>query len=106
MGLLKLVTAVGGCNRQNNFMENVENNKKNCQAFKKSGIKTYDDIARLDPKKNIEGIREEVKIKRINQAKLQIEAEKQGIPIFKPIKENFLLNKGFNLLSKPIPLPS
>ena len=79
----------------------LENNKKNCQAFKKSGIKTYDDIARLDPKKNIEGIREEVKIKRINQAKLQIEAEKQGIPIFKPIKENFLLNKGFNLLSKP-----
>ena len=79
----------------------LENNRKNCQAFKKSGITTYDDIARLDPKKNIEGIREEVKIKRINQAKLQIEAEKKGIPIFKPIKENLLLNKGFNLLSMP-----
>ena len=77
------------------------NNRKDCQNFKKSGIKTYDEIAELNPKKTIEGIREEIKIKRIEQAKLQIEAEKKGIPLFEPIKENYVLNKGFNLLSEP-----
>ena len=46
-------------------------------------------------------MREEVKIKRIEQAKLQIEAEKKGVPIFKYMEENFTLNKGFNLLPKP-----
>ena len=77
------------------------NNRKDCQNFKKSGIKTFDEIAELNPKKTIEGIREEIKIKRIEQAKLQIEAEKKGIPLFEPIKENYVLNKGFNLLSEP-----
>ena len=41
------------------------NNRKDCQKFRKSGLKTYDDIAKLDPKKTIEGLREEIKIKRI-----------------------------------------
>ena len=77
------------------------NNRKDCQKFRKSGIKTYDDIAKLDPKKTIEGLREEIKIKRIEQAKLHLEAEKEGVPKFKYIKENFILNKGFNLLPEP-----
>ena len=74
------------------------NNRKNCQKFYQAGIKTYDEIAKLDYKTKIEGLREETKIERIEQAKLQIEAEKIGTPIFKPKKENLLLNKGFNLL--------
>ena len=45
-------------------------------------------------------MRDEIKIKRINQAKLQIEAEKKGYPIFNVIEENLILNKGFNLLPK------
>ena len=77
------------------------NNRKDCQKFRKSGLKTYDDIAKLDPKKTIEGLREEIKIKRIEQAKLHLEAEKEGVPKFKYIKENFILNKGFNLLPEP-----
>ena len=76
------------------------NNRKNCQKFYQAGIKTYDEIAKLDYKTKIEGLREETKIERIEQAKLQIEAEKIGTPIFKPKKENFVLNKGFNLLPK------
>ena len=79
------------------------NTRKNCQTFKKNGIKTIDQIAKLDIKKNIEGLREEIKLKRIEQAKLQLEAEKTGVPIFKFNKENFLLNKGFNLLPEPTP---
>ena len=79
------------------------NNKKDCKKFNISGIETYDEIANLNPKKKIEGLREEIKIKRIEQAKLQIEAEKKGTPIFKYIKENFVLNKGFNLLPEPTP---
>ncbi len=76
------------------------NNRKNCQKFYQAGIKTYDQIAKLDYKTKIEGLREQTKIERIEQAKLQIEAEKIGTPIFKPKKENFVLNKGFNLLPK------
>ncbi len=76
------------------------NNRKNCQKFYQAGIKTYDEIAKLDYKTKIEGLREETKIERIEQAKLQIEAEKKGTPIFKPKEENFVLNKGFNLLPK------
>ena len=77
------------------------NNKKDCQKFISSGIKTYDAVAKLNPQKKIGGLREEIKIKRIEQAKLQLEAEKEGSPKFKYIKENFFLNKGFNLLPEP-----
>ena len=46
-------------------------------------------------------MRDETKIKLINQAKLQIEAEKEGVIKFKYNEENFTLNKGFNLLPEP-----
>ncbi len=77
------------------------NSRKDCQKFLSFRIKTIDDIAKLDPKKSIDGLREEIKIKRIEQAKLQLEAEKEGIIKFKYNEENFALNKGFNLLPEP-----
>jgi len=77
------------------------NNKKNIKLFNKAGIHKYDDLAKLNPKTKVEGLRDEVKLKRINQAKLQIEGEQQGYPIFKINEENLILNKGFNLLPKP-----
>ena len=76
------------------------NNRKNNKSFNTAGINNYDQLAALDPKTKIEGLRDEIKIKRINQAKLQIEAEKKGYPIFNVIEENLILNKGFNLLPK------
>ena len=79
------------------------NNKKNCQKFIQNGIKTYDALAKLDKKKKIEGLRDEVRIKLIEQAKLQLDAEKEGVPKFKYIEENYTLNKGFNLLPEPDP---
>ena len=77
------------------------NNKKNIKKLNNAGIKNLDELAKLNPKTKIEGLRDEIKIKRINQAKLQIEAENKGYPIFKVIEENLILNKGFNLLPKP-----
>ncbi len=77
------------------------NNKKNIKKLNNAGIKNFDELAKLNPKTKIEGLRDEIKIKRINQAKLQIEAENKGYPIFKVIEENLILNKGFNLLPKP-----
>ena len=77
------------------------NTNKDCQKFINAGITTYDQIANLDPKKKIDGLREEIKIKRIEQAKLHLEAEKEGVPKWKCIKENLILNKGFNLLPEP-----
>ena len=76
-------------------------NKINIKRFNKSGVKTIDQLAKLNPKTKIEGLREEVKKKRVEQAKLQIESEKINKPIFKPIKENLFIRKGFNLLPKP-----
>ena len=77
------------------------NNKKNIKKLNNAGIQNLDELAKLNPKTKIEGLRDEIKIKRINQAKLQIEAENKGYPIFKVIEENLILNKGFNLLPKP-----
>ena len=77
------------------------NNKKNTKKLNKVGINNYDELAKLDPKKKIEGLREEAKIKIIKQAKLQIEAEKKGYPIFNINEENLNLKKGFNLLPQP-----
>ncbi len=77
------------------------NNKKNTKKLNKVGINNYDELAKLDPKKKIEGLREEAKIKIIKQAKLQIEAEKKGYPIFNIKEENLYLKKGFNLLPQP-----
>ena len=68
------------------------NNKKDCQKFISSGIKTYDAVAKLNPQKKIGGLREEIKIKRIEQAKLQLEAEKEGSPKFKYINRVVLVN--------------
>ena len=48
-------------------------------------------------------MRDETKLRLINQAKLQMEAEKDGVIKFKFTKENFSLNKGFNLLPEPTP---
>ena len=64
-----------------------------------SGMRVGTD--QLDPKKKIEGLREEAKIKIIEQAKLQIEAEKKGYPIFTINEDNLYLKKGFNLLPQP-----
>ena len=77
------------------------NNKKNIKKLNNAGIQNLDELAKLNPKTKIEGLRDEIKIKRINQAKLQIEAENKGYPIFKVIEEYLILNKGFNLLPKP-----
>ena len=46
-------------------------------------------------------MRDETKLRLINQAKLQMEAEKDGVIKFKYNEENFSLNKGFNLLPEP-----
>jgi len=70
------------------------------KKFNAAGIIDYDALAALNPKKKIEGLREEIKAKRIHQAKLKIEGEKKGYPIFELNKENLVLNKGFNLLPK------
>ena len=77
------------------------NNRKDIKKLNNAGIYNFDELAKLNPKTKIEGLRDEIKIKRINQAKLQIEAEEKGYPIFKVIEENLILNKGFNLLPKP-----
>ena len=76
-------------------------NKINIKKFNKSGIKTIDQLAKLNPKTKIDNLRDEIKKKRIEQAKLQIEYEKTNKPIFKPIKENLFIRKGFNLLPEP-----
>ena len=77
------------------------NNRKDIKKLNNAGIYNFDELAKLNLKTKIEGLRDEIKIKRINQAKLQIEAEEKGYPIFKVIEENLILNKGFNLLPKP-----
>ena len=79
----------------------LANTKRDIKKFNNAGVHNYNELAKLDSKKTIEGLRDEIKIKRINQAKLQIESEKKGYPIFKIIDENLILNKGFNLLPKP-----
>ena len=76
-------------------------NKVNIKKLNNSGIYNYIDLAKLDPKKIIKGLKDEKKTKLINQAKFQLESEKEGVPKFKYIKENLLLNKGFNLLPAP-----
>ena len=79
------------------------NNKNNIKRLNEAGIKNFDELSKLDPKKKIEGLKDETKIKLINQAKLQINAHAEGAIKFKFIEENFVLNKGFNLLPEPAP---
>ena len=76
-------------------------NKNNIKKLNNANICNYVELAKLDPKKNIEGLKNETKINLINQAKLQIESEKKGYPIFKIKEENKTLNVGFNLLPEP-----
>ena len=76
-------------------------NKKNIKKLNNAKIQNYNELAKLSPKKEIEGLKNETKIKLINQAQLQIEAEKKGFPIFKINEENRYIKKGFNLLPKP-----
>ncbi len=76
-------------------------NKDSVKKLNKAGIHDYDKLSKLDPKNEIKGLRDETKIKLINQAKLQMEAEKDGVIKFKYNEENFTLNKGFNLLPEP-----
>ena len=84
------INQTGGINRGNQ--------KK---RFINSGIDTIDKLAKLNSKTKIEGLRDEIKNKRIEQAKLQIEYEKTGEPISKIIEENLIVRKGFNLIPKP-----
>ena len=79
------------------------NNKNNIKRLKEAGIKNFSELSKLNPKKKIEGLKDETKIKLINQAKLQLDAHAEGVIKFKYIEENFALNKGFNLLPKPAP---
>ena len=79
------------------------NNKNNIKRLNEAGIKNFSELSKLDPKKKIEGLKDETKIKLINQAKLQINAHTEGVIKFKFIEENFALNKGFNLLPEPAP---
>ncbi len=79
------------------------NNKNNIKRLNEAGIKNFSELSKLDPKKKIEGLKDETKIKLINQAKLQIDAHLEGVIKFKFIKENFALNKGFNLLPESAP---
>jgi len=76
-------------------------NKNNIKKLNNAGVSNFNELAKLDPKKKIEGLRDETKIKLIKQAKLQIEGEEKGYPIFEIKEENLILNKGFNLLPKP-----
>ena len=76
-------------------------NKINIKKLNKAGIYNYVELAKLDPKKNIEKLKDDTKIKLINQAKLKIESEEKGYPIFDIKEENKTLNKGFNLLPEP-----
>ena len=70
-------------------------NKVNIKKLNNSGIYNYIDLAKLDPKKTIKGLKDEKKTKLINQAKLQLESKKEGVPKFKYIKENFILKQRF-----------
>ena len=76
-------------------------NKNNIKKLNNAEVNNLNELAKLDPKKKIEGLRDETKIKLIKQAKLQIEGEEKGYPIFEIKEENLILNKGFNLLPKP-----
>ena len=76
-------------------------NKINIKKLKENGVETIDDLGKLKNNTKILGLREEIVKKRIDQAKLQLEFEKTGIPIFKNINENLYVTKGFNLLPKP-----
>jgi len=76
-------------------------NKNNIKKLNNAGVNNFNELAKLDPKKKIEGLRDETKIKLIKQAKLQIEGDEKGYPIFEIKEENLILNKGFNLLPKP-----
>ena len=76
-------------------------NKNSVKKINQAGIYSFDKLAKFNPKKEIKGLRDETKIKLINQAKLQMEAEKEGTIKFKYIEKNFTLNKGFNLLPEP-----
>ena len=76
-------------------------NKINIKKLKENGVETIDDLGKLKNNTKILGLREEIVKKRIDQAKLQLEFEKTGIPIFKNIDENLYVRKGFNLLPKP-----
>ncbi len=79
------------------------NNKNNIKKLNEAGINNFSELSKLDPKKKIDGLKDETKIKLINQAKLQIDAQTEGVIKFKYIEENFALNKGFNLLPEPAP---
>ena len=70
------------------------------QTISFEGIYTIDDLANTQ-KMSIPKINTTVLNRLKLQAKLQIESENKGYPIFKVIEENLILNKGFNLLPKP-----
>lgn len=77
------------------------NNKNNIKKFNKNNINTIDDLAKIDVKKKIENLKEEVLQKLKKQAELQLEYEKTGKPCIEIIEKNISEPKGFNLLPKP-----
>ena len=87
--------------KRKNLNQVLGSNKNNIKKLNDAGVYNYVELSKLDPKKKIEGLKDETKIKLIDQAKLQIEAEVKGYPIFKIKEENKFLKKGFNLLPEP-----
>ena len=77
------------------------NNKNYIKKFKKNNINTIDDLAKIDVKKKIENLKEEVLQKLKKQAELQLIYEKTGKPCLEIITKNISEPKGFNLLPKP-----
>ena len=76
-------------------------NKLNIKKFNKNGVNTIDDLVKIKPGTKLKGLRDEIITKRIEQAKLQLQYEKDNKPIFKNIEENLYIRKGFNILPKP-----
>jgi predicted RecB family nuclease len=77
------------------------NNKNYIKKFNKNNINTIDDLAKIDVKKKIENLKEEVLQKLKKQAELQLTYEKTGKPCLEIIAKNISEPKGFNLLPKP-----
>ena len=87
--------------KRKNLNQVLGSNKNNIKKLNDASVYNYVELSKLDSKKKIEGLKDETKIKLIDQAKLQIESEVKGYPIFKIKEENKFLKKGFNLLPEP-----
>ena len=86
--------------KRKNLNQVLGSNKNNIKKLNDAGVYNYVELSKLD-KKKIEGLKDETKIKLIDQAKLQIGVKKKDTKIFKIKEENKFLKKGFNLLPEP-----